>query len=191
MRNCCIIERWISLPLSSNFQAKNSVEANKEAVDTSLSLHSTLIDHDGNRFCSEHAIMPCFVKLKKGSRHYKNTILLISKLRAASWATESIKVAVNEPLPLQADSPESSGCNQVFELPCWWSSPWRTHTHWVLAHAKVPSLFINLTRGALSVILTLTTLWLVIQMPEGTSLGRAECRVVARLLVKGGVWARD
>ena len=61
-------------------------------------------DHDGNRFLSEYACRPCFAKLEKGSRHYKNTISLISELRATARATASVKVAVNEPFPLPADS---------------------------------------------------------------------------------------
>ena len=82
-----------------------SVEANKEAVEFMLKFVSaTLSDHDGNRFRSQYACRPCFAKLEKGSRHYRNTISLISKLRAAARATGSIEVAVNEPFPSPADS---------------------------------------------------------------------------------------
>ena len=55
-------------------------------------------------------------KFEKGCSHYKNTISLISKLRAAARAPGSIKVTMNEPFSLLADLTESPGCNQVLVI---------------------------------------------------------------------------
>ena len=115
VRNGCTMEGstpfcalcGISLPLSSKRRTlSSSVEANKEAVDFMLKsvVAVTPCDHDGNRFLSEYACRPCFAKLEKGSRHYKNTISLISELRVTARATASVEVAVNEPFPSPADS---------------------------------------------------------------------------------------
>ena len=55
-----------------------SVKVNKEAEEFMLTFvaQTILSDRDGNRFPTEYACRPCFAKLRKGSIHYRNTILL-------------------------------------------------------------------------------------------------------------------
>ena len=73
---------------------------------------------------------PWFANLEKGSRHYRNTISLTSKLIAAAWATGNIKV---EPFPSVADSstwvshdtqtePPQATQKRLEQSPCWLSS---------------------------------------------------------------------
>lgn len=75
-----------------------SVEVNEDAAEfmfkfVAATLAVTVI---GTDFVpSIYACRPCFAKFEKGSRQYKHTILLISKLQAAARATGSIEVTLN------------------------------------------------------------------------------------------------
>ena len=53
-----------------------SVKVNKEAEEFMLTFVAQTMLSDGNRFPTEYACRPCFAKLRKGSIHYRNTILL-------------------------------------------------------------------------------------------------------------------
>lgn len=66
-----------------------SVEVNEEAVEFMLTSLAMLSDRDGNLFHAKYTCRPCFAKLNKGSRHYRNNISLISEL-TATQATGSI-----------------------------------------------------------------------------------------------------
>ena len=126
-----------------------------------------------------------------GSRHHKNTISLISKLRAVVQTTGSIEVAVNEPFPSLADS-STRVSHGTQKRP------------WAIALLIVISVKDALSLGSAIVI---TTLFLTrgpsnyyyavighFTCQTATSLGRAGCRIVTRplfLLVRVGVWARD
>ena len=106
---------WIILPLSSKQRTMStSVEVNEEAIKFMLTSLAMLSDRDGNRFHAEYTCRPCFAKLSKGSRHYRNNISLISEL-TAPWATGSIATWFIHSR-YSYGTPDRVTGNQVFEL---------------------------------------------------------------------------
>ena len=144
----CMHVRNTSATVMKQITMSTSVETNKEAVKFMLTfVAATLSDHDGNQFCTKYTCRPCFAKLENGSRHYRST-MFISKLRAAAWATESIKVAVNEPFPSLVDRHLCKG-----HVESWLTQKCSCH---FLNHT------ISDTWCLIQVIITLIMLWLVI-----------------------------